>query len=152
MSGWVPVVSVATPIILGVLSTVGVVWGKRLQRRTDAAAAAKLTAEAQSVEVATARSLLEDVRELYAEQRTQHREDIVAVRGELAAVKEAHRVELDQVKEQHRDTHHRLMTLIGQLARHRPWDEAAYEALVAVTPAYPPPPPIDVHAEESWSR
>lgn len=132
MTQWLPVLTVATPIAVAGLGTLGVVWGKRLTKRTAAATASEIEARTTASQVATAHNLLEDVKALYAEERTERRED-----------KARFEVEIDALKKKQATTDHKLMTLLAQMVRHRPWDEAAYAALTADNPTYPAPPPID---------
>lgn len=139
MTNWVQTATVATPIAVAVLGLAGVVWGKRLARRTDDAVATKTEAEAHQTEINTARSLLEDVRAMYVQQKTEARQDKAELSAELSGVK----AELRAVEKSQAETDHKLMVLLAELAAHRPWDSAAFTALTARDPNYPPPPPIN---------
>jgi hypothetical protein len=137
MTQWLPILAIATPIVVAALGTLGVVWGKRLTKRTAAATASEIEARTTASQVATAHNLLEDVKALYAEERTERRED-----------KARFEVEIDGLKRKQAATDHKLMTLIGELILHRPWDTAAFNALTAKGIDFPPPPPIDAVSDE----
>lgn len=129
---WDQALTIGTPILVAVLGVVATIWGKRLSRRTEEATARKTNAEAISIEVETARGLIEDVKKAMIDQRTEYEARAVETRTELDTLVE--RVRLFEVRQQ---------VLLAQLTAHQPWDEAAFAALRATTPGYPPPPPID---------
>lgn len=136
---WVPFATAATTVAVPVVTIVGAIWVKRLSKRQEESAAHKTDVEAHSVEVDTARHLLDDVRKMYAEQRTVNADDKIKHAEELAKMEEKVKsVEANQLA-----TDRKLTVLLAGLAAHAPWDQAAYNALVATTPGYPPPPPID---------
>lgn len=135
MGTWVQVAAIGTPLLVAALGLVGTVWLKMLSRSTEDAAARKVHAEAVSIEVATARGLVDEVVAMMAHQRTDYEARLTATRNELAAVAERIRV-----------TEERQQAFMSAVAAHTPWDEAAWRALQALHPAYPPPPPLSFDA------
>lgn len=132
MSDYTTWITVATPITVAVLGTVGTIWVKRLSKRQDQAAVRKTNAEAESIEVKTARDLVADIKQMMADQRVEYESKLATTRSELSNVADRQRiVELKQ------------SMLLAALAAHAPWDEAAWATLKAKHPEYPPPPPID---------
>lgn len=150
---WVPIATTVTTIAVPVLGLIGGIWLKRLSRRTDEAVAKreeatgkreeatahKTDVEAKSTEVDIARQLLDDVREMYAEQRQVNENDKVKHAAELATMEQ----KVKSVEANQLTTDRKLTVLLAGLAAHQPWDDAAYAAMTAITPGYPPPPPID---------
>lgn len=134
---WATGVTVGTPIAVAALGIIGAIWGKRLSRRTEDATARKTYAEASSIEVQTARGLVEDVKKLMLDQRAEYESRLTATRTELGALTD--RVKVFEVRQQ---------VLLAMLAAHAPWDEAALAALRSNTPAWPPPPPLQPHPPE----
>ncbi len=136
MSGfnWGQAVTIGTPVAVAALTIIGTLWAKRLSKRTDDAGARKLNAEATQIEVQTARGLVAEVKELMANQRTDYESRLAATRAELASLSE--RLKVQELRSQ---------VLVAALAAHGPWDEAAYAALRATVPGYPPPPPLNPH-------
>jgi hypothetical protein len=135
MSGafpWAQAVTIGTPIALGAITVIGTVWAKRMSKRTEDAGARKLHAEATQIEVATARGLVAEVKELMANQRADYEARLAATRAELASISE--RLKVQELRSQ---------VLVAALAAHGPWDEAAYAALRTTTPGYPSPPPLN---------
>ena len=131
---WGQVVTIGTPIAVAVLGIAGTVWGKALSRRTEDATARKLNAETVSIEVSTARGLVEDVKKLMSDQRVEYESRLAATRSELAALTERFKV-----------VEMRQQMLLAALAAHAPWDQAAHNALRSITPDFPPPPPLRAH-------
>lgn len=131
MSVWVDTATVGTPLLVAALGLAATIWAKRLSRRTEDANARKLTAEAASIEVQTARGMLDEVIEMMAHQRTEYETRLTATRADLAVLSERTRI-----------TEARQQAFMAALVAHAPWDEAAWAALKTQHPTYPPPPPL----------
>lgn len=140
------------PTLIGVLVTacgavIAAVWVKRMNRRLDDASAdkaeaegRKAAAEAVSVEVATARSLIAEIRAMMDGQRE-------AYEGQLAIARAQSEAQVQSVRAQHqadmRALTGRLTGIEKAVARHREWDDQAAAVLRTVDPAFPSPPPVD---------
>jgi hypothetical protein len=130
---WLPAVIAA--VVVAVLGAMGTVAVKRMNRRLDDATTDKTKAESRkaaaetvSIEVATARALLSDVKDMMLEQR-QHYEH-----------------EVESVRTQHQRDMRALTDRLGGIERavsaHRDWDVAATEILRTVSPDFRDPPPL----------
>jgi hypothetical protein len=132
------------PTLIGVIITaaggiVGTVWVKRLNRRLDDATAAKTVAESRkadaetiSLEVATARGLISDVKQMLNDQRAEF------------LVRDSQRIE--QIKElttQVGENREQLRALRASFASHSTWDGDAVAALRQHLPSFPDPPPVN---------
>lgn len=137
-NNWQMWLTAATAISVPAITAYGAYALKKVSRRTDEATAHKTEVEAQGSEVTTARGLLDDVRKMYAEQRTVNVEDKVRYEAQLATLQ----AQLSDVQKDQATTDNRLMVLLAELAAHQPWDSAAYAALTSVHKDYPPPPPF----------
>lgn len=135
---WQTWATVVTTIAVPVITAYGAVALKRVSKRTEEATAHKTEVEAQAGEVGIARGLLDDVRKMYAEQRTVNVEDKMRHEAQIAALQER----LTAVQEDQAVTDRKLTILLTELAGHQPWDAAAYAALSAANDNYPPPPPF----------
>lgn len=132
-SALVQAATVGTPALVAALGVVGVVWAKRMSRRSEDATARKTHAEAVAIEVQTSRGLVEEVKTLMADQRADYEGRLATTRAELAGL-----------AERTRTTETRQHMLMAALVAHAPWDEAAWAALKSNQPGFPPPPPLDV--------
>jgi hypothetical protein len=132
------------PTLIGVLVTAvggiaGTVWVKRLNQRVDDATAAKTAAESRkadaetvSLEVATARSLIAEIKSLMADQRSEY------------LARDAEKTE--QIKElgaQFAENREQLRAIRTAIASHEMWDRDAVAALRQTLPGFPDPPPVN---------
>lgn len=141
---WLPALIAAA--LAAVVTTVGTVAVKRMGRRLDQATAVKTEAETGkaraetvSIEVATARALLADVKDMLVDQRQQYESQIAMLQGQQEA-------QIQSVRVQHqadmRSTAERLSGLEKAVAVHREWDVAATAILRQVNPDFQDPPPL----------
>lgn len=112
-------------------------WVVRRQGRTvDDATSQKTKAEAVAQEVKTARELLAETRDYFnqrlADQATEHREDMSHITEQVVELK----AEVAKLVAHQR-------ALAASFVAHSRWDHAAWARLLAVDPAYPPPPTIE---------
>src|ERR1051325_6680482 len=115
---WGCLFTIATPIIVAVLALFGTIWGKNLSKRTDVANARRADAEAEGTHVETARGLMDEVRQLYNEQRNLNQEQRVEYETRLAGT----RGELSALTKRFKTVEVRQAALIAALAAHAPWD------------------------------
>jgi hypothetical protein len=146
-----PVWQTWLPTLLGVIITaaggaVGTVLVKRLNRRLDDATADKTGAESRkadaetvSIEVATARGLISDIKTMMSEQREQYEGQIALARGQseaqIEAVRLQHQADMKAMTE-------RMSGIEGAFARHRAWDDQATAILRQTDGSFPDPPPV----------
>lgn len=123
--------TIGTPVLVAALGLLGTLWAKSMTRRTDDATVRKTHAEAVAIEVNTARGLVEQIKEMMADQRVDYEARLATTRAEVQALNERTRA-----------TETRQHMLMAALVAHAPWDEAAWAALKASQPDYPPPPPL----------
>lgn len=131
MSPWIQAATVGTPLLVAAFGVIGAVWVKRLSRVGEAALARKANAETISIEVNTARGLVDECKLMMAHQRTDYEARLTATRSELA-----------QLAERTRATETRQQTFLIAVAAHAPWDQAVYAAVRSYQPEFPPPPPL----------
>jgi muconolactone delta-isomerase/predicted outer membrane lipoprotein len=139
-----PVWQAWLPTLLGVLVTaaggiVGTVWVKRMNRRLDDATAAKTTAESRkadaetvSLEVATARSLISEIKAMMADQR-----------AEFSARDSERAGQIKELVTQTSENREQLRALRASFASHSTWDADAVAALRQHLPSFPDPPPVN---------
>ncbi|MBB3099021.1 hypothetical protein FHR83_006727 [Actinoplanes campanulatus] len=124
----------------------GTIVVKRLNRRLDEATTVKTEAETGkaraetvSIEVATARGLLADVKQMMTEQREAYEQQIAMARGQQEA-------QIQSVRVQHqadmRTMEARLSGVEKAFRRHAEWDDQATTVLRRVHPDFPDPPPV----------
>lgn len=141
---WLPALIAAA--LAAVVTAVGTVVVKRMNRRLDEATTVKTEAETKkaaaetvSIEVATARGLLADVKAVMVEQREAYEQQIAMARGQQEA-------QIQSVRVQHeadmRGLAARLSGIEKSWAEHRAWDVAATEVLRQSNPDFPDPPPV----------
>jgi hypothetical protein len=130
---WLP--ALIGVVIAAVVGAVGTVAVKRMNRRLDEATAVKTEAETGkaraetvSIEVATARALLSEVREMMVEQRAGYETQVQSLRTQ-------HQADMRQLAD-------RLGGIEKAVAIHREWDLAATAILQQVSPEFQPPPPF----------
>lgn len=137
---WLPALIGA--IVVAVITTVGTIVVKRLNRRLDeattikthaetgkaAAETRKADAETVSIEVATARALLTEVRELMVEQRAGYETQVQSLRTQ-------HQADMRMMAD-------RLGGIEKAVSAHREWDVAASAILRTVSGEFPDPPPL----------
>ncbi|GAB3178445.1 hypothetical protein FHX75_11319 [Micromonospora palomenae] len=141
---WLP--SIFLAVIAAGGGIVGTVWVKRLNRSVDRALARKSTSESKkaeaetiSLEVATARALIEEIEKMMARQRISYEAQI----GELST---RHDRDLRDITERIRTLERREQQLRTALNDHLPWDLETAERIRTVHPDWPDPPPIDLAA------
>lgn len=130
---WLPALIAAA--LAAVVTAVGAIVVKRMQRRLDEATAVKTEAETGkaraetvSIEVATARGLLAEVREMMVEQRAGYETQVQSLRTQ-------HQADMRVFAD-------RLGGIEKAIATHREWDVAATEILRQVSPEFRDPPPL----------
>lgn len=130
---WLPALIAA--VIVAVITTVGTIAVKRMNRRLDDATTVKTetetkraAAETVSIEVATARGLLADVKTMMVEQREHYA-------GQVESVRNQHQHDMKALQD-------RLGGIESAIATHRDWDVAATQILRQVSPEFRDPPPL----------
>ncbi len=144
---WATLVTTLGVVLAAGLTALGTVLVRRANRRLDEAnarvaeaGARHSDAETASLEVKTARDVLETVKlyfsELLATQKAEYE-------GRLDALRARHDAEIRAVSDRltRMEDRERQRDILS--AAHRPWDAEALAKLRADDPAYPPYPPID---------
>lgn len=128
------------PALIGVLgaavvAAVGAVVVQRMKKRLDEATTVKTEAETGkaraetvSIEVATARGLLADVKAMMVEQREHYEQQVDTVRSQ-------HQRDMKVLAD-------RLAGIEDAVTAHREWDVAATQILRQVQPDFRDPPPL----------
>ena len=130
---WLP--TLIGVIVAAVVGAVGTIAVKRMNRRLDEATTVKTEAEGGkaraetvSIEVATARGLITEIREMMTEQRAGYETQVQSLRTQ-------HQADMKGVVD-------RLSGLEQAISRHREWDIAATEILRTVRADFEAPPPL----------
>lgn len=141
---WLPALIAAA--LAAVVTAMGTVAVKRMGRRLDEATTVKTEAETGkaraetvSIEVATARALLSDVKDMLVDQRQQYETQIAMLQGQQEALIQSVRVRHDADMRSMQD---RLGGIETAWAAHREWDVAATQILRQVEPDFRDPPPL----------
>ncbi|MEU3452195.1 hypothetical protein ABZ671_00930 [Micromonospora sp. NPDC006766] len=133
---WSDAAVIAVPlatVIATLIGGVGTWLVRRQSRSTDAAAVRKSTAETTSIEVATARELIAEVRGMLDQQRAHYERLVAGMQGEIKGLTE--RVATNE--EQQR-------ALRSAFAAHETWDRDAVAQLRMASPDWPDPPPVSL--------
>lgn len=121
-------------VLTAVLAGVGAWLVRRQGKKVDEASVRKTAAETTSIEVATARALIEEVRGMLDSQRAHYERLMAGMQGELKGLTE--RVASNE--EQQR-------VLRSAFSAHKTWDDDATAALRTFQPDWPEPPRIDLN-------
>ncbi|RKN38246.1 hypothetical protein [Micromonospora endolithica] len=148
-SQWLP--SIILAVIAAGGGIVGTVWVKRLNRSVDRALARKSTSESKkaeaetvSLEVATARNLIEEIEKMMARQRLSYESRM----GELSA---RHDRDLHEVNDRIRLLERRERELRDAWNMHAPWDALTVVRVRESDPTWPDPPPIRLSTGEPFN-
>lgn len=133
---WTDAAIIAAPaaVVLAAAVSGVVTWLVRRQSRpVDSATARKTDAETVSIEVATARALLEEVRGMLDHQRAHYERLMAGMQGEMKGLTERVAGSEEQMR-----------ALRSAFAAHSTWDADAVAALRTAQPDWPDPPPINL--------
>ncbi|GAA0494672.1 hypothetical protein Ade02nite_19930 [Paractinoplanes deccanensis] len=139
---WLP--AVLGTVIAAAIGAAATVVVARMKRRLDEATTAKTVAESRkaeaetvSVEVATARSLIAEIKAMMADQRADYE-------SRLTEVRVRHEGDVKALTERVSGVEDRERQLRAAIGAHSMWDSTAVAALRATNPDFPEPPPINL--------